>query len=56
MLGRVVGGVWNNSVSKCGFLENSHVHTCWCFVDGYVQVVECVVFFCFFSELQVGVE
>jgi len=26
VLCRVVGGIWNNRVSKCGFPENSYVN------------------------------
>jgi len=52
----VVGGIWNNSVCEGTFSENAYVHASGGFVDGYFQVVKFIVVFCFFGELQVGVE
>ena len=56
MLYWVVGGILNNSVCEGRFSENAYVQASGVFVDGYVQVVKFIVVFCFFGELQVGVE
>ena len=55
MVCRVVGGIWNDDVCEGGFSENAYIYASGGFVNHYVQVVKSVAVFCFFSELQVGV-
>ena len=56
MLWQVVVCIWNHSVCDGRFSENADVHASGGFVDSYIQVVKFLAVFCFFSELQVGVE
>ena len=51
MLCGVVGCVGDDGVCKYGFPVDGSHHVCACFVDGYVQIIYGLVYFCFCSEV-----
>ena len=50
---RMVTGVRNDSIGESGFTVDGDIYVQGCFVNGYIQIVDCRVLFCFLCELQV---